>query len=251
MKVEVGDKVREGSLVLVLEAAAPAEGSQPAPAPVQAAAPTPSSAAALASAPAPATTSAPTPAPAASGGGAGNVVDVVVPDIGDFDQVAVIELLVKPGDTVTAEQSLITVESDKASMEIPSSHAGQVQALLVKIGRQRVQGHGDREDRGDRRGTGRCGGIRKRGGSGTGRRGQRFARIDRRTRRLASQPVERTVPTAALPAHEPTAVTGHLPHASPSVRRFARELGVPWPRSRAAASRAASPPKTCRATSSA
>jgi dihydrolipoamide dehydrogenase len=54
------------------------------------------------------------------------LIEVKVPDIGDFDEVAVIELLVKPGDTVKAEQSLITVESDKASMEIPSSHAGVV-----------------------------------------------------------------------------------------------------------------------------
>ena len=52
------------------------------------------------------------------------LVEVKVPDIGDFKEVAVIELLVKPGDTVAVDQSLITVESDKASMEIPSSHAG-------------------------------------------------------------------------------------------------------------------------------
>ncbi|CAN7506895.1 dihydrolipoyl dehydrogenase [Variovorax sp. LjRoot290] len=59
---------------------------------------------------------------------------IKVPDIGDFDEVAVIEVLVKVGDTVKAEQSLITVESDKASMEIPSSHAGVVKALAVKVG---------------------------------------------------------------------------------------------------------------------
>jgi dihydrolipoamide dehydrogenase len=62
------------------------------------------------------------------------LIDIKVPDIGDFDEVAVIELLVKPGDTVKAEQSLITVESDKASMEIPSSHAGVVKELKVKLG---------------------------------------------------------------------------------------------------------------------
>lgn len=62
------------------------------------------------------------------------LVDIKVPDIGDFDEVAVIELLVKPGDTVKAEQSLITVESDKASMEIPSSHGGVVKELKVKLG---------------------------------------------------------------------------------------------------------------------
>ena len=61
-------------------------------------------------------------------------IDIKVPDIGDFAEVAVIELLVKVGDTVKAEQSLITVESDKASMEIPSSHAGVITGLSIKIG---------------------------------------------------------------------------------------------------------------------
>ena len=56
-------------------------------------------------------------------------IDIKVPDIGDFEEVAVIELLVKVGDTVKVEQSLITVESDKASMEIPSSHAGVITGL--------------------------------------------------------------------------------------------------------------------------
>jgi len=68
------------------------------------------------------------------------LMDIQVPDIGDFDEVAVIELLVKEGDTVKAEQSLITVESDKASMEIPSSHAGVVKALKVKLGDKVKQG---------------------------------------------------------------------------------------------------------------
>ncbi len=62
------------------------------------------------------------------------IIEVKVPDIGDFDAVEVIEILVNPGDTITAEQSLITVESDKASMEIPSSDAGLVKDLVVKIG---------------------------------------------------------------------------------------------------------------------
>src|SRR6516225_11028576 len=61
-------------------------------------------------------------------------VEVKVPDIGDFDEVAVIEVLVKVGDTVKAEQSLITVESDKASMEIPSSQAGVVKEVRVAVG---------------------------------------------------------------------------------------------------------------------
>ncbi|WP_336470481.1 biotin/lipoyl-containing protein, partial [Azohydromonas sediminis] len=62
------------------------------------------------------------------------LVEVKVPDIGDFKDVAVIEVLVKPGDTVKAEQSLITVESDKASMEIPSSAAGVVKEMKVALG---------------------------------------------------------------------------------------------------------------------
>jgi dihydrolipoamide dehydrogenase len=62
------------------------------------------------------------------------LIDIKVPDIGDFKDVAVIEVLVKPGDTVKAEQSLITVESDKASMEIPSTHAGVVKEMKVKLG---------------------------------------------------------------------------------------------------------------------
>ena len=68
------------------------------------------------------------------------LVDIQVPDIGDFDEVTVIELLVKPGDTVAAEQSLITVESDKASMEIPCSAAGVVKELKVKLGDKVKQG---------------------------------------------------------------------------------------------------------------
>ena len=62
------------------------------------------------------------------------LIEVKVPDIGDFAEVAIIEVLVKSGDTVKVEQSLITVESDKASMEIPSSHAGVVRELKVALG---------------------------------------------------------------------------------------------------------------------
>ena len=68
------------------------------------------------------------------------LIEVKVPDIGDFKDVAIIELLVKPGDTVAAEQSLITVESDKASMEIPSSAAGVVKELKVAVGDKVSQG---------------------------------------------------------------------------------------------------------------
>lgn len=66
--------------------------------------------------------------------------EVKVPDIGDFEEVAVIEVLVKPGDTVKVEQSLVTVESDKASMEIPSTHAGVVKEVKVKVGDKVAEG---------------------------------------------------------------------------------------------------------------
>ena len=67
-------------------------------------------------------------------------IELTVPDIGDVSDAAVIELLVKPGDTVRAEQSLITIESDKASMEVPSSQAGVIKELRLKLGDKVSQG---------------------------------------------------------------------------------------------------------------
>ena len=69
-----------------------------------------------------------------------STIDIKVPDIGDFAEVGVIEVLVQPGQTIRAEQSLVTVESDKASMEIPSSHAGVVKELKVKLGDKVAEG---------------------------------------------------------------------------------------------------------------
>ncbi|RQO45776.1 dihydrolipoyllysine-residue acetyltransferase [Variovorax sp. KBW07] len=207
IKVAVGDKVKEGSVVLVVEA----EGAAAA-APAPAAAP---AAAAPATAPAPAASPAPAAAPAASG-----PVEIKVPDIGDFKDVAVIELLVKVGDTVAAEQSLITVESDKASMEIPSSAAGVLKELKVKVG--------DTVNIGDL--------IAVLEGAA----GAAAAPAAAPAQAAAAAPATATAsspspaPAAASPApaaaaaHNPTtAPTGSLPHASPSVRKFARELGVP------------------------
>ncbi len=72
-----------------------------------------------------------------------SVVDVAVPDIGDFTDVPVIEILVAPGDTVAAEDPLLTLESDKATMDVPSPSAGTVKDMRVKLGRQGRPGHGD------------------------------------------------------------------------------------------------------------
>src|SRR5213083_5844 len=69
-----------------------------------------------------------------------SIVEVKVPNIGDFKEVEVIELMVKPGDTIKVDQSVITVESDKASMEIPSSHAGVVKEIKVKVGDKVAEG---------------------------------------------------------------------------------------------------------------
>ena len=69
-----------------------------------------------------------------------SMIEVKVPDIGDFKEVEIIELLVNVGDTIKIDQSLITVESDKASMEIPSSHAGVIKELKVKLGDKVAEG---------------------------------------------------------------------------------------------------------------
>ncbi|TFW27668.1 biotin/lipoyl-containing protein, partial [Duganella callida] len=69
-----------------------------------------------------------------------SIVEVKVPDIGDFKEVEIIEVMVKVGDTIKVDQSLITVESDKASMEIPSSHAGVVKEIKVKVGDKVAEG---------------------------------------------------------------------------------------------------------------
>ena len=112
ISVKVGDKVAEGTVVLEVEAAGAAAAPAAAPA---AAAPAKAAEAAKPAAAA-------APAPAASAG----PVEIQVPDIGDFKEVEVIEVMVAVGDTIKAEQSLITVESDKASMEIPASQGGVV-----------------------------------------------------------------------------------------------------------------------------
>ena len=202
LKVKLGDKVSEGSVIAVVEAAE-AQAAKGAPAP-QPAAPAPAPVAAV---------SAPRPAPAGGGGD----VQVTVPDIGDFKDVAVIEVLVKPGDTVKVEQSLITVESDKASMEIPSSAAGVLKELKVKVG--------DKLNIGDLIAIVQASAS---AGAGAGAPApQAAATAPAVATAAAPAPAERTAPTAALPPHEPSAPATSLPHASPSVRKFARELGVP------------------------
>ena len=237
IKVKLDDKVKQGSVVLTLEMAGAAE-SEPKQATAQA---VPAPVAIKTESPAAPAPAAPPTAPAATG-----PVEVRVPDIGDFKDVVVIEVLVKAGDTVKVEQSLITVESDKASMEIPSSTAGVIKDLKVKLG--------DTVNIGDLLAIleGAANGAAAKpadtpspqpapvsvasasgstdpavgaaAASATG-----YGDPEPATAAGASA----TAPAPAFvapttPTHDPAAspATG-LPHASPSVRKFARELGVP------------------------
>jgi pyruvate dehydrogenase E2 component (dihydrolipoamide acetyltransferase) len=146
-----------------------------------------------------------------------SMVEVKVPDIGDFKEVEVIELMVKPGDTIKVDQSLITVESDKASMEIPSSHAGVVKNVKVKVGDKIGEGslllELDAEDA---------------AAPAPAATAPAPAAAAPSPAPAAPAPAPaaaeaRTAPTAAL---EPRSDNGAKAHASPSIRKFARELGV-------------------------
>ena len=192
------------------------------------------------------------------------LVEVPVPDIGDFKDVVVIELLVKPGDMVKVDQSLMTVESDKASMEIPSSHAGVVKELKVAVGDTVNQGSRVLilEAKGQAPAPAatpapapasaaalepapasvmatpvRAEPVEAPVGTSTSsvRTEAGTSTSSARTEAGASTDSVRTEAGtssgsvgAEMPAHQPTATAAQgLPHASPSVRRFARELGVP------------------------
>ncbi len=205
--VKLGDKVKQGVVIARIEAqdggvadAAPAKATEAAAASAKAAASAPAAA---------------VPAPAVSAAGP---VKVMVPDIGDFKDVAVIEVLVKVGDTVKVEQSLVTVESDKASMEIPSSVAGVVTEIFAKLG--------------DKINVGDPLALVQVAGAAVAAAPAAPSPAARAPQAAASLPTPAAAPVAAasapMPAHDPTApVSASLPHASPSVRKFARALGVP------------------------
>ena len=158
-------------------------------------------------------------------------IEIQVPDIGDFDEVTVIELLVKVGDTIQAEQSLITVESDKASMEIPSAAAGVVTAIKVALGDKVKQGS-------------LVVMLEVAEGAAAPVASAQVIAPAAAPAQVAAAPAaaETSAPASAAPAttapvlapsltaapaHMPGTPAPGLPHASPSVRKFARELGVP------------------------
>ncbi len=194
IKVALGAKVKQGSVVLMLEVVGASAAAAPAVAPT-AAASAPVAAAA---------------APVAVAAVASGPIEVRVPDIGDFKDVSVIEMLVKVGDTIKLEQGLITVESDKAAMEIPSSVAGVVKELKVKLG--------DTVNIGDL--------VAILEGSVPAA-AAAPAPAPAAVAPATAAPAAAAPAAAAVPAHVPGAAPLGLPHASPSVRKFARELGVP------------------------
>ncbi|GGP25192.1 dihydrolipoyllysine-residue acetyltransferase [Silvimonas amylolytica] len=201
VKVKVGDKVSEGDVIVLIEASGAAA---PAPAPA-------------AAAPAPAPQAAPAPAPAAAPAAAQSI-EVHVPDIGNFDAVEIIEVNVKVGDTVAVDDSLITLESDKASMEVPSTAAGVVESIAVKVGEKVGQGAL----------------ILTIKGSGAAASAAPAPAPAATAPAPAPQAAPAPTPAAAAPAPAPAASASvkfdeegfRKAHASPSVRSFARELGV-------------------------
>jgi pyruvate dehydrogenase E2 component (dihydrolipoyllysine-residue acetyltransferase) len=211
LRVKLGDKVSQGSSLVVVESAdgkaAPARA--PAPAKPAAAAPSPPTPAPPPPAKAPAPAAATSPA---------TTIEVVVPDIGDFKDVEVIEVLVKPGDTVTEETSLITVESDKASMEIPSPGAGVIKELRVKLGDKVSQGSPIAL-------------LTASGAAAAGATAPAAAVAPPAEPRAAEPEPPKSTAFATEMGARPQPIDlgpapGAKPHASPSVRKFARELGV-------------------------
>ena len=144
-----------------------------------------------------------------------SLIEIKVPDIGDFKEVEVIEILVKVGDTVKAEQSLITVESDKASMEIPSSHAGVVKELKIKLGDKVAEGSLVLMLEAS---------VNASANASASAAAPAAASVTAPTSVAVTAPEVKAAPS--VPTSSDTPVQHGKSHASPSIRKFARELGV-------------------------
>ncbi|MFL6536175.1 MAG: biotin/lipoyl-containing protein, partial [Pseudomonas sp.] len=207
LKVKLGDRLKEGDELLELEV----EGAAAAP---EAAAPAAAPAAAEKPAAAPAAEAAPAPAAAPA---AATVQDIHVPDIGSSGKAKIIEVLVKAGDTVEADQSLITLESDKASMEIPSPAAGGVESVEVKL--EDEVGTGDLILK-----------LKVAGASAPAAPAPAAAPAAKAEAAPAPAPAPAAAPAAkAEAAPAPVAApapSGAKVHAGPAVRQLAREFGV-------------------------
>ncbi|WP_421569712.1 dihydrolipoyllysine-residue acetyltransferase [Stenotrophomonas sp. PD6] len=226
IKVKVGDNLSEGKVVALIEVADAAAAPAAAPAPAPAAAP---AKAAAAAAPAPATQSAPA-APAAAGGGP---VEALVPDIGDYTDIPVIEVLVAVGDTVKKDQGLVTLESDKATMEVPSSVAGVVKEIKVKVGDTLSQGKVvaiiEAEGAAAPALT-QAAAAAAPAAAETGTKVEPVA-VPAQPDKLAARDIA-SAPSAGAPSSPPvqfnadSVLPSKVPYATPAVRVFARELGV-------------------------
>jgi pyruvate dehydrogenase E2 component (dihydrolipoamide acetyltransferase) len=197
--VKLGDKVSSGRPLLTLETEGESTASAPAAKPAPAAA-------------APVTAAAAAPAAAPARTGPAETLSVVLPDIGDFTDVPVIEVLVKPGDQIAVDQSLVTLETDKATMEVPSPNAGLVESVAVKVGDKLTQGDLILTLRGEAADTAHAETPAPQPTPAAP------------AARAPGEPEPRPAPVPARP--EDLALTGSKPHASPGIRRFARELGV-------------------------
>ena len=191
VKVKVGDTLSEGSVVITLEEGAAA--SAPAPAPAASTLTTPA-------------------APAAPVNSGGAPIEVKVPDIGDYKDVPVIEVLVKAGDKVEKEQSIVVLESDKATMDVPSSHAGVVKEVKVKVG--------------DNLSEGSVVVILDGVSSGASAPAAASPAVSAAPATKAVEPPIARAPAPPPISNAPPAADAAVSHASPSVRKFARELGV-------------------------
>lgn len=209
LKVKLGDRLKEGDELLELEIEGAADAA-PAPAPAAAAAPAPAAEKPAAAAEAPA---APAAAPAEA-----SVQDIHVPDIGSSGKAKIIELLVKVGDTVEADQSLITLESDKASMEIPSPAAGVVESIAVKL--EDEVGTGDFILKLKVQGAAPAAAPAPAAAAPA-------AKADAAPAPAAAAPAPAAKAEAApAPAAAAPAPSGAKVHAGPAVRQLAREFGV-------------------------
>ncbi len=203
INVTVGDQIGEGALILTLAPAEAGTTSSQVVAPAAAAAPAP---APTPTAPVVAATPEPAPAAAPVASGATSTIEIRVPDIGDFDNVDVIDIIVKPGDTVRIEDPLLTVESEKATMDIPAPVAGVVESVSAAVG--------DKVSEGDVIVVLRVTAVGVAAPS---------AAVS-----VPTPPVSmpKAAATRVAPPAAPEAITSSKAHASPSVRKFARELGV-------------------------
>lgn len=220
IRVAVGDKISEGGVIVVLETAEGSATDEPAGPETdarQSGTQEPADTATAAPADTPPAPAADAQTPQAAAGGA--TVSVTVPDIGDFDDVEVIDILVKPGDSVEPDDPLITLESDKATMDIPAPAAGIVKDIRVALGDRVSEGH-------------EIATLTGAAQTATVEREASAAAPSTATTTQADQTEPDNVPAAKAPSAAPAPAASSAraeavpAYASPSVRKFARELGV-------------------------